>query len=325
MSRGPRQIQPGHLTEITLKTFQARFLLRPNKLLNQLLVGVLARAQALTGMTLCAVVAMSNHIHILVVPDSEEELMRFCQYIGSNISLEVGRLRKWTGGIFRRRYSDVVVTHEPAAQVGRLKYLLSHGVKEGLVRHPKAWPGVQCVKALLSGGMKLEGIWIDRSALYEARRSAQRKKISKAKRPTQSDHTEACVLKLSKIPAWEPLSEDEYRAAVAELVDHILDEYEEQRLAAPKNPATALVEDPTRRPEKTKHSPKPVCHAASRAERQRFRERRRAFVNAYIQASERLRAGVLAALKDFPEGAFLPPLALSCFAPSPPEPASSPA
>jgi hypothetical protein len=33
-----------------------------------------------------------------------------------------------------------------------LSYLLSQGVKEGLVRHPEDWPGVHCVSHLLGGG-----------------------------------------------------------------------------------------------------------------------------------------------------------------------------
>jgi REP element-mobilizing transposase RayT len=78
-------------------------------------------AQKRYNITICAVVVLCNHLHLLIVPRSEEEAMRFCQYISSNISGEVGRLRRWTGGIFRRRDSDVVVTHELAAQVGRLE------------------------------------------------------------------------------------------------------------------------------------------------------------------------------------------------------------
>jgi REP element-mobilizing transposase RayT len=119
MSRGPRQIHPGHLTEITLKTFQARFLLKPNKLINKLLIGILARPQKMTGMTVCAVVAMSNHIHLLVVPSSEEGLVRFCQYIGSNISLEVGRAEE----LARRRLPASLLRHrrDPVPNFGDLE------------------------------------------------------------------------------------------------------------------------------------------------------------------------------------------------------------
>jgi putative transposase len=312
MSRGPRQIHPGHLTEITLKTFQARFLLAPNRLLNRLVLGILARAQArYDALVICAVVVMSNHIHLLVVPECEEQLMRFCQYIGSNISREVGTLRRWTGGIFRRRYSDVVTTHETAAQVGRLKYLLSHGVKEALVCRPQDWPGVNCVKALLFGSMKLEGDWVDRSALYEANRKASRKGTRRGKRPRVADHTKRQVLVLSKIPAWKHLSDEEYRARIAELLDQIHDEYAEERAQASRRGRALVVEDPARPPAKTKRAPKPTCHAASRAERARFERLRREFVRAYLEASALLREGARRALDLFPEGAFLPPLGLT--------------
>ena len=56
----PRTILPGLLHEVTLKTFQARFLLAPDGRLNDLVVGVLARAQRLFGLTVCAVVVLSR-------------------------------------------------------------------------------------------------------------------------------------------------------------------------------------------------------------------------------------------------------------------------
>jgi hypothetical protein len=62
MARMPRTVLPGLLHEVTLKTFQARFLLTPDGRLNDLVVGVLARAQRLFGLTVCAVVVLSNHL-----------------------------------------------------------------------------------------------------------------------------------------------------------------------------------------------------------------------------------------------------------------------
>jgi hypothetical protein len=69
------------------------------------------------------------------------------------------------------------------------------------------------------------------------------------------------VLTLSKIPAWKHLSDEAYRKAIADMIGDILDEYEEQRLAAPKIVTIAVPADS--RPDKTKSSPKPLCHAAS--------------------------------------------------------------
>lgn len=310
MPRGPRQIHPGHLTEITMKTFQARFLLTPSKLVNRLILGVLAMAQQKYEMTVCAVVVMSNHIHLLVVPKSEKQVMRFCQYVGSNLSREVGRVRGWFGGIFRRRYADIVVTHEVAAHVGRLEYLLSHGVKEGLVRRPQDWPGVHSVKALL-GSLRMVGEWVDRTGLYEARRRSRRRGTRKAKRPRVADYTETKVLELSKLPAWKHLSDAEYKQAVSDLVDSILEKYEETRKSTPKDgPRRVLAHDPEHRPARTKRSPKPVCHAATREERRKYHQLRREFVGAYLAASALVKAKSKEAFDFYPSGSFLPPLGL---------------
>lgn len=118
------------------------------------------------------------------------------------------------------------------------------------------------------------------------------------------------MLKLSKIPAWEDLSDDEDRLAVSKLVDTILDEHEKKPGSAPNVVDRVRSSDPTHRPAKAKRSPKPVCHAASREERGKYRQLRREFVNAYVRASELLREGEKEALRRFPPCSFLPPLGL---------------
>jgi REP element-mobilizing transposase RayT len=310
MARMPRTILPGSLHEVTIKTFQARFLLTPDGRLNDLVVGVLARAQRLFGLTVCAVVVLSNHLHLLVVPDSEHQLMRFCQFAAANISREVGRLRNWTGGIFRRRYNLVVVSDEPVAQVARLRYLLSHGVKEGLVKRPQDWPGIHCVRELLAGRLQMPGLWVDRTALYSALRKSRR--IGRKSAVREADYEQLEVLHLAKLPCWAHLSDEAYQKAIAELVADILLEHQE-RIATigPRAIDRIRRQDPEHRPVSTKKSPRPLCHAASRAERRQLHQLLRDWINAYYQASRRFLAGDRSALDAFPPGAFLPPLALA--------------
>jgi hypothetical protein len=128
------------------------------------------------------------------------------------------------------------------------------------------------------------------------------------------------VLVLSKIPAWAHLSDEAYRQAVSDLVDSILEEHEEKRQAAPKDTRHLLATDPEHRPETTKRSPKPVCHAATREERKKYRQLRREFVSAYLAASEKVRKGVVSAFKLFPPGSFLPVLGLEHLTEQPQQP-----
>jgi hypothetical protein len=123
MAREPRQILPTYLTEITLKTFQSRFLLAPSSMVNQIIAGIVGRAQRLHKLRIVSIIVMSNHAHVLVVPDSPEQIEAFCRDVASQISKKVGRdLRDWKDGVFRRRYSAIVVTNEEAAQAERLAY-----------------------------------------------------------------------------------------------------------------------------------------------------------------------------------------------------------
>jgi hypothetical protein len=71
-------------------------------------------------------------------------------------------------------------------------------------------------------------------------------------------------------------------------------------------PAAILAQSPESRPLKTKRSPAPAVHAASRAVRRELRNAYFLFVAAYRSAAEKLRAGQ----RDppFPTGCFPPPL-----------------
>ncbi|WPB77632.1 hypothetical protein KYC5002_00500 [Archangium violaceum] len=63
------------------------------------------------------------------------------RYLRANLSKKVGRLADWSGGFWERRYSAEPVLDDTAL-VGRLRYVLTHGVKEGLVERSAEWPGL---------------------------------------------------------------------------------------------------------------------------------------------------------------------------------------
>ena len=73
-------------------------LLRPSRRLNELVLGVLARAARCYQMDVCAFVFRSNHCHLLLRPTSATQLARFMNYLNSNIAREAGRLHRWRPG-----------------------------------------------------------------------------------------------------------------------------------------------------------------------------------------------------------------------------------
>ncbi|MDH3423656.1 MAG: hypothetical protein OEN00_11735, partial [Gemmatimonadota bacterium] len=160
----------------------------------------------------CAFVALSNHTHLLLIPRDCEALSAFMTYFGGNVAKEIGRLHDWRQKVFGRRFAHVVLSDEPEEQESRLRYLLSNGCKEGLVKRPEDWPGPSSTEALLTG-TKVRGVWFDRSAEYEARR--RHRPVGKY------EFAEANDLELAPIPAWEPRSREERRARVQQMVREI--------------------------------------------------------------------------------------------------------
>ena len=312
MGKIPRQIIPGRLHELTLSTFQSRYFFIPSKRLNELVIGALAHAQRATDLRICFTTFLSNHGHTLFVPDSSDQVAGFLCLAKSQIAQEVQRLCGWTGGIFEPDSDITVVTEEPEAQIERLRYLMSQGVKEGLVPHPCDWPGVHSAKALLTGRMQLDGVWVRRSELYErVRKEKRRSKAVRRRRldrATYKSYEEKVPLKLVPIPAWEDLPISEVARLSRELCAQILDENQEQIAKVKKGFRERLCDTSLFcfRPGQRKRSVRPLVHAATLEEWQRHADAFKVWLARYRYASERLRRGILEAVHEFPEQAFLP-------------------
>ncbi|MEZ5332316.1 MAG: transposase [Thermoanaerobaculia bacterium] len=143
MGRSLRYVPPGELVEVTVTTVQRRFLLRPSRDLVEITYGLVARAARLYPVDVVDFVVLSNHMHLLLVARDSEALSEFMGYLDGNLAKEAGRLHDWREKFWGRRFQSVPVTDEEEAQVARLRYVLEHGCKEGLVRSPLDWPGAR--------------------------------------------------------------------------------------------------------------------------------------------------------------------------------------
>jgi hypothetical protein len=312
-----RYLPAGSMVEITVRTVHGRLLLRPGLALNDLVVGVLGRAQSKYAMVIHAAVFLSNHFHLLVSPDSPKQLAAFMNFLDGNLAKEIGRLHDWRDKVWSRRYTSIVVSDEEDAQVGRLAYVLAHGVKEGFVPDPREWPGVHCAAALLDGS-QLVGTWFDRTAEYRARnRKAKRSAVggaggSAAVGDGGGEGAELAfqateTINFSPLPCWRELTATDARARVGELISRIVAEAQQARAGRPPlGRAKVLKQSPHERPMRSDRSPAPAVHAASRAIRLALRQLYWDFVTRFREAANRLRAGDR--LVVFPRGAFPPPI-----------------
>lgn len=105
---------------------------------------------------------------------------------------------------------------------------------------------------------------------------------------------ESEVDNLAPLPRWQHLSAEQYRARIAELIEAIIDQATARRAATgiePLGPAVILRQHPFSRPAKTKRSPAPLVHAASKRVRTEIRIAYAWFARAFREAAEYLRAG----------------------------------
>lgn len=299
MGRKLRYIpEGGALVEVTCRTLQGRFLLKPTDEIRPIVLGVLARAQRLCSVRLHAFVFLSNHYHLLLSVDNAHQLARFMNYLNSNLAREAGRLNRWQDKFWSRRYQAIVVSEEDAAQISRLRYILSHGCKEGLVARPQDWPGANAVKSLIEN-VPLEGLWFDRTREYAA----------KARRESFHQHEYATpeVVRLTSLPCWRHLEETTHRHLVEELVKEIEEETASRHAREGTRPlgvARILAHHPHDRPGKLKKAWAPTFHAATNTVRSELNAAYGWFLQAFREAAERLQHGDLTA--RFPKGSFPP-------------------
>jgi REP element-mobilizing transposase RayT len=302
MARPLRYVPAGWFAHITCRTLHGRLLLRPSRDLNEIVLGILGRAQRRYAMRICAFTVLSNHLHLLLLPDDAEQLALFMAYLNANLAKEAGRLHGWKERLWGRRYTlQLVHPADAAEQVQRLRYVLEQGCKEGLVRSPRDWPGASSTHALLQGA-SLEGVWFDRTAEYEARQRGEC--------PSKYAYARAESVELTPLPCWQESAEPERRRYVASLVEDITRQTR-QRLddegRTPVGVRRILRQDPHSKALGLERSPAPRFHASTGEIRRALEAAYREFVLAYRQASQALRAEALTS--DFPQGCFPPRLA----------------
>jgi REP element-mobilizing transposase RayT len=287
----------GGVVEVTSRTVHGRFLLRPSPEVNDIILGVLGRAQRLFPVDLFAFVFLANHFHLLMRVLSALRMSQFTGYLKGNLAKELGRLHDWREKFWGRRYHSASIADSESAQEKHFKYILSNGCKEGLVDSPLEWPGVTSAPALVRGETTLEGHWYDRTAQYRARRGGERKIVTSVE-----------TVRLSPLPYLEGLSADERRQYMEDAVRDVEEQTREQR-AEEKRPSLGvpaiLKRDPHDKPESFQRSPAPLFHASTLEEYLAMKEARETITAAYRHAAERLRRG-----EDnvrFPEGTFPPP------------------
>jgi hypothetical protein len=272
--------------------------MRPSEEVNELILGVLGRAQSMYDVVLHAFIFLANHYHLLATVLSVEQMALFTGYVNGNLAKELGRLHDWREKFWGRRYHSCSVKFTEQDQVKRFLYVLENSCKEGLVASPLDWPGVSSASALYNGETKMQGTWYDRTAQYRAHLRGEYKLY-----PSKE------TVKLTPLPFLQQRSVDEQQAfyvdAVRDLEAKTAQMHQEQG-TTPMGARAIRRQKPHNKPRTFKASPAPRFHAVNREDFWTMYNARKAKVAAYRDAAQRLKQGETDV--RFPEGTFPPRL-----------------
>jgi hypothetical protein len=292
-----RHLPPGTLHEISARTIDGRHWLRPTPAIRSIVVGAIAHAQGKFGLEIHALAVMSNHLHLLVTASCPTQVARFMSTVLSTITREVSRLHNRRGRMWDGPYHCIRISAEPAAQIGRLCYVLGHGAKERVVADPRRWPGAHSAGALLDGA-PMEGVRHLRTAEHASTPRQVAARPERFQRRLSVVHT--------PLPCLADLPETVRRARIASALSDWLDVRGLPRLERTPPPHPTETVQSWRSPRTGARSPKraaPRCHASTGAERERLVAEYRQFVDAYRVAAADLAAGRVAV---FPPWCFPP-------------------
>ena len=287
---------------VTARCIQGFALLRPSPKLNTLVAGVLAYSLSKHSdeIQLHSYVFMGNHFHLILSADTSHSKARFMCHLMSNLARELGRVWGWKQHIWEGRYASHALLDEEAL-ISAYQYIFKNSVKEGLVAHPRDWPGLHAWGQLCEG-KAVFGEWLDRTRWYFAQKTQRGAQL------TERDFTETLTLQLTRPPIWSEWTEAFYVFKCREWARVALDEVSEQRVAVRLERAVGdeagrvvfdvlgaqgVCEQEVFEPRLSPRRPRPLCRAGCPVRFREHYERYWAFKEAFQAAHLRLRRAVI--------------------------------
>src|SRR4051812_35953426 len=157
---------------LTVRNFQARKLMSPqSKLVQEVCGGVLARAARKYDIKLYGYVFLSNHLH-LIIGARGVRIAGFMQYLLSNLARKLSPLCRphWWGRFWERRYSAAPILDEASLEK-LLRYVVAHGVKEGVAGGARDGEGFHCPQQFVDESPR-HFRWFDWTKRWAAKQAA---------------------------------------------------------------------------------------------------------------------------------------------------------
>jgi len=140
MAKSQRRI-PGVTYLLTRRTYQRTFRLRPHEQTNAIVLYCLAQAATQHGVLVHGVVAMSNHLHI-VVTDKRGELSDFMRNMHRNMAKALNASQGQWENLWAVRPAGTTRLPTREDVLAKIAYTAANPIIAALVESPDKWPGV---------------------------------------------------------------------------------------------------------------------------------------------------------------------------------------
>ncbi len=286
------------------RTVDRAFLFRPDEDVRQIIGASAGRALKRYPVKLYWLDFNINHKQDGIAPISDdpahiEAVAKFHQMFNSLIARGINKHLGREGALFSSRNRSTEAVDDRSLEQ-QLFYAVTNPVKDGLVDRIAQWKGFSSYNQLATGEVE-RFRYIDWTAWHKAGGKRSKKK--------PSDFAVFVNVELSPLPAWENMSphkrQAHFRREVRKLEQHFREQRErEGRTAMGKRKLEKL--SPRDRPKGTfVRTRKPICHAATEAAADDYRDALRNFLDQYWYASGMWQRGIHEV--EFPSGSFRPP------------------
>lgn len=283
-----RDSDPEKYRLVTIRTFQGKLLMKPNRRVRRMIGGVIARYQELLNIEIYAYQYLSNHPH-LIVRAPESNLDEFMENVNREVARRCNFYLHREGTFWSRRYDDQEILTESDLLEAFL-YVTTNPCRHGLVSDARDWSGLNCFQHVLD----------ERDRVYSFHHYSATNEEEKV-----TTHR----LKITPLPQFNGLRKQKRREKLLALLEQRMEETREGRYndgGGFIGMEIALQCDPEDVPKNMSRSPRPPCYTFHLELRRRWREKERARRRAYRIASIRYRLGDLTV--EFPPHTYRPPL-----------------
>jgi hypothetical protein len=266
---------------------------------NEAVLGLLLRAVTKHDIEIISVVFMPSYFEMLL--RSKKMAIDACM---RDFQGPLGKLLKahWKEPIdrpFPERYESALV-----AQDSRVHAFISQlclPTMEGYVEHPRAWPAVSGWASMMSGE-PMRGKWVNRTRFWKLRQCDEYSHLTDEELIELV--TEHYAVETTKLPDWEEMSDEKYRAEVREKVEARSAQIAEYRRSPYPEEGSEAWEQLMAQRRGARDMPIGLVVTSSLTVLMSFKRARKKANYRYDDAAERLRRGLDNAY--FPRGMFPP-------------------